>query len=99
MAAMSGLCGDEMPDISDRRPTCILPAGHQTRVHRSAPPVHVWAPLFETGDEEACKECTHPWAAHSKEYGCELGWRYDAEGIASEVGCDCPLAHISLSQP
>lgn len=90
-------CGDEMPDISPRRPTCILPAGHESRVHRSAPPVHVWAPLFETGAEEACKPCGHAWAAHSKEFGCEIGWRYDELGIAEDEGCGCLLAHVTRS--
>lgn len=90
-------CGDVMPDITSPRPTCILPAGHESRVHRSAPPVYVWAPLYETGAEEACKDCNHPWTAHSKGYGCELGWVYDTAGIAPEDGCGCLLAHISLS--
>jgi hypothetical protein len=94
---MNELCGDVMPDISDRRPTCALPAGHESRTHRSAPPVYVWAPLYETGTEPACKECGHPWTAHSKMYGCEMDWRYDADGIASVVGCECALSHASLS--
>lgn len=91
------LCGDEMPDISSPQPTCILRAGHESRVHRSAPPVYCWAPLFESGDEVACGECEHPWAAHSKEYGCELGWVYDSEGMSITEGCACLLAHIELS--
>lgn len=94
---MSDLCGDVMPTIGDQRPTCVLKANHETRVHRSAPPVHVWSPLYETGDEEACKECVHPWTAHSKVYGCEMDWLYDSEGIATTDGCECLLAHLYLS--
>ena len=91
------VCGDVMPDISDRRPTCVLPAGHESRVHRSAPPVYVWAPMYEVGSEPDCSDCKHPWTAHSKTYGCEMGWQYDADGIASVDGCDCLLAHVDLS--
>lgn len=94
---MAELCGDPMPTIGDQRPTCILPAGHESRVHRSAPPVHVWAPLYETGTEEACKECGHPWKAHSKTYGCEMDWLYDGEGMSITDGCECLLSHLDLS--
>lgn len=94
---MSELCGDEMPDNRTPRPTCILPAGHESRTHRSAPPVHVWGPVHETGDEPACKECGHLWTAHSKTYGCEMDWLYDSEGMATTDGCECLLSHLDLS--
>jgi len=90
-------CGSRMPDISDREITCVLRADHKSRVHRSAPPVHVWAPEFESGAEAACGECGHPWAAHSKVYGCEMGWLYDTDDLATADGCECHLAHIFMS--
>ena len=94
---MSELCGDLMPTTGDQRPTCILPAGHESRVHRSAPPVYVWAPLHETGDEPDCKECGHLWKAHSKTYGCGMEWVYDSQGISTVDGCGCLLSHLDLS--
>jgi len=94
---MSDLCGQEMPTNTAPRPTCILPAGHADRVHRSRPPVHCWAPTFESGPEDTCPDCKHPWSAHSKEYGCELDWQYDADGMATTDGCQCLLAHVEKS--
>ena len=97
MPGSTELCGDRMPTNAPVRPVCVLPRGHESRTHRSAPPVHVWAPLYETGTEPDCKDCEHPWTAHSKEYGCEMGWEYSPDGIATVDGCECLLAHIELS--
>jgi hypothetical protein len=41
--------------------------------------------------------CGHLWTTHNIHVGCTANWLYNAEGIATTVGCECQLAHVDKS--
>lgn len=39
--------------------------------------------------EAECPNCRHPFARHSVDLGCHVGWE---EACRHEWGCECPLS-------
>lgn len=48
-------------------------------------------------DMRTCPWCSHSMdeAVHDPETGCLNGWRWDEDGVATKLGCDCPLTLAS----